>query len=258
MMIGFHDPSPVELVGRKGHNLSRMWQAGLPVPAGFCVPYQHMDTIGEIELGLALQPLNATAFSVRSSAFEEDASAASFAGMLRSHLNVRGAAAVLTRVQDVRRSTGAAAAYSERLNLGSSPRVAAVVHAFVPAEASGVLFSRPGSGDFLVEASWGLGPAIVEGLVRPDRWVISADGAVVSAHIADKDVAIVAAETEGTTQILVDPPCRRRPCLTVEDLGELSRLAAACERLFNAPQDIEWAVHDEQVWLLQSRPITKW
>jgi pyruvate,water dikinase len=75
-------------------------------------------------------------------------------------------------------------------------------------------------------------------------------------HIADKDIAIVPGETGGTKEVAVDPACRRRPCLSRAALQRLSGLADACEQLFGSPQDIEWAVAGEDVWLLQSRPIT--
>ena len=108
----------------------------------------------------------------------------------------------------------------------------------------------------IVEASWGLGSGVVEGLVRPDRWVLSTDGSIISSHIADKDIAVVQNEHGGTKEMPVDASCRRRPCLDVAVLRQLSMLAVDCERLFGSPQDIEWAVADNRVWLLQSRPIT--
>src|SRR5439155_23233721 len=122
-----------------------------------------------------------------------------------------------------------------------------------------VLFSR---GPFaatrrtVVEACWGLGWGVVECLVRPDRWILSADGTLISSHIAGKDTAVVPGDREGTRQMPVDPSRRRRPCLETESLRRLSQLAIACERLFGGAQDIEWAVSGNRVWLLQSRPIT--
>src|SRR4029078_3776516 len=81
--------------------------------------------------------------------------------------------------------------YSERLRV-AQPRAAAVVQTFVPAETSGGLFmreSKTDEGHFVVEACWGLGTGVVEGLVRPDRWIISVDGSVISSHIHDKNIA---------------------------------------------------------------------
>jgi len=260
MILGFHRNVPVDIAGRKGHNLSRMWQAGLPVPPGFCITCDEIHTLSSSELNRVLVELGATHFAVRSSAIQEDTTGASFAGMLLSRLNI-SADGVFSAIQEIRDSILAPAArnYSQRLNVQAPPRIAAIVQTFLPAEASGVLFMRdPGTaaGHFVVEGCWGLGPGVVEGLVRPDRWIVSAEGVVISSQIADKDIAVVPGPHEGTAQIPVDPSCRRRPSLSVESLHQLSQMAAECERLFGSPQDIEWAVRDGRVWLLQSRPIT--
>src|SRR5262249_2810506 len=196
-----------------------------------------------------------------SSAIQEDSELASFAGILLSRLNVTTSAAVLSVLTEIRNAAVAPVAtdYSRRRHVQTVIRVAAIVQRFVYADASGVLFMRDpltGAGHIVVEAAWGLGVAVVEGLVRPDRWVIAKDGAVTSSHIADKDIAIFPAEQGGTTESPVDPAYRRRPCLTNESLHELSRLATECEQLFGSPQDIEWAISGDRVWLLQSRPIT--
>ena len=261
MILGFDQEVPFEIAGCKGHNLARMWQAGLPVPPGFCVTWDGIDSVVISDLRRALEVLGSDAFAVRSSALHEDLAEASFAGMLLSRLNITAAEGVLAALHDIRNSATAPAAvrYSRRLNVRRSPRVSAVVQAFLPAEVSGVLFMRDprtSAGHLVVEACWGLGPGIVEGLVLPDRWIISSEGDVIASHTADKDIAVVPAAQGGTTQTQVDPGCRRRPCLSVVLLRELSRLAAECQRLFASPQDIEWAVLGDQVWLLQSRPIT--
>jgi phosphoenolpyruvate synthase/pyruvate phosphate dikinase len=261
MIVGFDNTAPREIVGCKGHNLSRMWQAGLPVPSGFCVTWDRIESIDSGELNCALARLGSAAFAVRSSAVEEDADSASFAGILLSRLNVTTTGGVLSVLTEIRNSALAPAAegYSHRRNVESSLRVAAIVQTFVAADASGVLFMRDpltGARQTIVEACWGLGSGVVEGLVRPDRWVITADGTVISSHIADKDIAVVPSEQGGTKETAVDAACRRRPCLDEALLKELSKLAGDCERLFGSPQDIEWATSAGRIWLLQSRPIT--
>lgn len=272
MIIGFGQETSVEAAGRKGHNLSRMWQAGLPVPPGLSVTWDGIQSLDFPMLNHGLAQLardgcpifdarTPPAFAVRSSAIEEDATLASFAGILLSRLNITTAEGVAAVLTDIRQSASAPAArdYSKRHGVRSSLRVAAVVQSFVAAEASGVLFMRDpltGADHIVVEACWGLGPGTVEGLVRPDRWVMSTGGMAISSHIADKDIAIVPSEHGGITEMPVDPACRRRPCLSVESLQELVRLAVECGRLFGSPQDIEWAVSHNRVWLLQSRPIT--
>jgi pyruvate,water dikinase len=261
VIIPFDQEPTREMVGCKGHNLSRMWRAGLPVPSGFCVPWDGMESLDTSELNCALARLDAASFAVRSSAIQEDSELASFAGILLSRLNVTSAEAVLSVLTEIRNAavTPAATDYSKRRHVQTAIRVAAIVQTFIRADASGVLFMRDpltGAGNIVVEAAWGLGVGVVEGLVRPDRWVIAKDGTVISSHIADKDIAIFPAEHGGTAESPVDPACRRRPCLSIESLHELSGLASECEQLFGSPQDIEWAISGGRVWLLQSRPIT--
>jgi pyruvate,water dikinase len=261
MIVHFAEATSRDSVGCKAHNLAVMWQAGLPVPEGFCVTAAGINTLDSAGLSCALARLQSNAFAVRSSAIEEDAIQDSFAGILASRLNVTTTAGVLSALADIRDSTlaPAAARYSQRRNRPSVLRIAAIVQSFVPADASGVLFMRDpltGAAQVVVEGCWGLGPGTVEGLVLPDRWLMSAAGEVISSHIADKDVAVVPNETGGTIQRPVDSGRRRRPCISPVVLQQLARLAAECERLFRGPQDIEWAVSGEQVWLLQSRPIT--
>ena len=260
MIIDFSQETSIAVVGCKGHNLARMWQAGLSVPAGFCVASDGMDSLNS-DLNCALQRLESPAFAVRSSAIQEDDTHDSFAGILVSRLNIKSAEGVLAALWEIRKSTlaAAAASYSRRRNVPFRLRIAAIVQRFIPAEASGVLFMRDpvsGADQIVVEGCWGLGPGTVEGLVRPDRWVLSTDGRVVSSYIGDKDAAVVPNENGGTTHVHVDAARRRRPCLPPASLAELFRLAVECERLFEGPQDIEWAVAADDVWLLQSRPIT--
>jgi pyruvate, water dikinase len=261
VIVGFEQNAAPDIVGCKGHNLSRMWQAGLPVPKGFCVSWDAIESLDTSDLNCALARLGAAAFAVRSSAVQEDALSASFAGILLSRLNVTSAEGVLCVLTEIQKSALAPAAenYSQRRHVESSLRVAAIVQTFIAADVSGVLFMRDpstGAGNIVVEACWGLGSGVVDGVVRPDRWTIAENGSVLSSAIADKDVAIVPDEKGGTREIHVDPALRRRPCLTDNSLQELSMLAAKCERLFGAPQDIEWAISENRIWLLQSRPIT--
>ncbi len=247
-------------IGGKGFRLCRLARAGFPVPAGFCVPVESMSGVSEDEIRIALDRLNAKTVAVRSSAAEEDAAVASFAGVYLTRLNVKSAAAVHQALKDIRESafTPAASAYRQKCGINGSPRMAAVVQEFLMPDVSGVLFLRDPvdkSERIVIEASWGLGEAVVAGWVTPDRWVLSLRGDVISAETSDKDIAVVAAET-GTQTIEVDAARRKLPCLGPASLRELVELARACERVFGRPQDIEWAIDSHQVWLLQSRPIT--
>jgi pyruvate,water dikinase len=132
--------------------------------------------------------------------------------------------------------------------------MAVVVQRMVAAEAAGVLFTRdpsdPSAGHMLVEGAWGLGEAVVSGRVTPDRWRLDrTSGAVLEAVVSFKLVMVVAgAEVPATRQ--------GEPCLTAGQLQRLVQLARRIEAEYGAPQDVEWAVLGEEVWLLQSRSIT--
>lgn len=260
-----------QVYGGKAARLSEALCAGLPVPPG-CV--LHPDFVARVAQGdltsderAALEhhlaPFKEGAVAVRSSAVGEDGASASFAGQHASFLNVRGLAGVLSAMAKVWASgqTEAARRYRARMSIADEPRVAVIVQALVPAKVAGVLFTvdpTSGSGDsFLVEASWGLGEAVVGGLVTPDRYVIARTGELLERELGRKDVAIVADEHGGTLEVAITDPARvKEACLGEQALVRLAALGAACERLFGAGQDIEWALSsDGKLSLLQCRPV---
>ncbi len=250
-------------VGGKGASLGRLVRAGLPVPPGFCVTVTAMQALDEpaatAPIAEALARLSPGPLAVRSSALGEDGATASFAGIHLSLLNVaRGAvSAALARVRDSARSP-AALAYRKRRNIAGEPRIAAVVQSMVAPEVSGVLFTRhPVTREpaIVVEASWGLGEAIVSGSVTPDHFELDVSGAVLRSVVADKDVACVPGD-DGTVEVEVPAERRRVACVNESQLRTIAAVGRECERLFGAPQDVEWALEGDRIWLLQSRPIT--
>jgi len=250
-------------IGGKAWTLGRLLRAGLPVPGGFVVTADGMERRGSpaflAALGEAWESLGASAAAVRSSAIDEDGPGASFAGIHRTSLNVRSAAAASAALAGVFDSARAAAAhrYRERLGISSAPRIAALVQVFVDAAVAGVAFTRhprTGANEVVVEAAWGLGEAVVAGMVNPDRYVLSHSGRILAAIVGEKDLAIVADRT-GTRQVEVAPERRTVPCLGVDDLAAVCALAMRCEEILAAPQDVEWALAGARLVLLQSRPI---
>jgi phosphoenolpyruvate synthase/pyruvate phosphate dikinase len=241
-------------VGAKAHALSRILQARLPAPRGFCITVEGLAALSVREIEAALSRLGTQTVAVRSSAVEEDAADASYAGIYVTTLNVSGTGRVMQALQGIRESASspAAHAYCRKRGIDRPAQMAAIVQAFVPAEVSGVFFM---SDPIVVEASWGLGEAVVGGMVNPDRWLLSSDGSVLSSRISNKDIAIVP-DDAGTKTVEVDPIRRKLPCLSAELLRSLYELAQSCSVLFGSPQDIEWAIASNKVWLLQSRPIT--
>jgi pyruvate,water dikinase len=130
----------------------------------------------------------------------------------------------------------------------------------IDAEVSGVLFTAdPVTGNrthTVVNASWGLGEAIVGGVVSPDGWVLDQDGNILTEEIAKKERMVVYDQRGGTEEQAVPAEIQQHACLDASDLARLAALGRAAQAYFGAPQDLEWALHDGQLYLLQSRPIT--
>ena len=205
------------------------------------------------------------AVAVRSSATAEDLPGASFAGQQETFLNVRGEAALLDAIRRCWASLWTARALMYRHRLGIDQRtvaMAVVVQVMVPAEVAGVLFTaNPTTGErseLLINASFGLGEAIVSGQVTPDTYTVDrATGTVMATQLGAKETMIVAGAGQGTAAQAVPQARRDERALAEPLVRDLVTLALDVERLFDGvPQDIEWAVADGRCWLLQARPIT--
>jgi pyruvate,water dikinase len=203
------------------------------------------------------------AVAVRSSATAEDLPGISFAGQMESYINVRGPDAVLDAVRRCWASlwTGRAIGYRQRHGIRPEEvSIAVVVQQLVPAEAAGVVFTaNPVTGarnELVINAAWGLGEAIVSGRVTPDTIVINKrTGAIASQDIASKDVMTVRAD-EGTREEPVAAGKRKRSALAPAQAAELARLSMKIEQLYGQPMDIEWALCDGRIFILQARPVT--
>ncbi|QKW48062.1 rifamycin-inactivating phosphotransferase [Streptomyces microflavus] len=202
------------------------------------------------------------AYAVRSSATAEDLPTASFAGQQDTYLNVVGPAAVLRHVSRCWASLFTERAVIYRRHNGiddRTVRMAVVVQRMVLPDASGVLFTAdPVTGHrrtATVDAGFGLGEALVSGLVNPDVFTVR-DGEVVARTIAVKQRAVHALPGGGTREVTVEPQRQERPALTDAQVVELVRLGRRIEAHFGCPQDIEWCLTDEGFRIVQSRPIT--
>jgi pyruvate, water dikinase len=200
--------------------------------------------------------------AVRSSALGEDSADATFAGQQETYLWVRGADAVCDAVQRCWASlyTPEAIAYRARIEAGPAA-MGVTVQRMVDAGVSGVLFTcNPVSGDpstVAVNASWGLGLAVVGGEVTPDEYRVSkVTGEVLHRTIGPKAVEYVAG-SDGAERRDVPPERRERPCLDDDQLAALVAVGRRVERHFDSPQDVEWAIdRGGTLYLLQSRPVT--
>ncbi len=240
-----------ERYGGKAAKLGAALRAGLPVPEGAAVSWDHEGPVAE----LALRP----PLAVRSSAIGEDGARASFAGQHATVLGV-DAGGVAQAIERVRASASepGALAYRARLGLVGDPRMGVVVQRLVDAEIAGVLFTRDprtGKSERVIEASWGLGEAVVAGLVTPDGYRLRG-AEVIERRTGMKDVAIRLAPGGGTQEVEVSPERARAPCLDDARLAALAALADRCEAVFGAGQDLEWAFAGGELHLLQWRPIT--
>ncbi|MET1065468.1 MAG: PEP/pyruvate-binding domain-containing protein [Arthrobacter sp.] len=202
--------------------------------------------------------------AVRSSATAEDLPFASFAGQQDTFLNVVGIDAVLTAVRQCWASLWTDRAVSYRATHGISPStvaLAVVVQRMVNAAVAGVLFTaNPVTGrrhEAVIDASPGLGEAVVSGAVNPDHFVVdSATQLILERRIGSKGVAILPLPGGGTERV-VQSDAGQQPCLDDAQLAALDLLGRRAEVHFGAPQDLEWAIDGGGVpWLTQSRPIT--
>lgn len=202
------------------------------------------------------------AYAVRSSATAEDLPTASFAGQHDTYLNIVGPAAVLQHVSWCWASLFSERAVTYRLRNGFDHRkahMAVVVQQMVFAQASGVLFTAdPVTSNRKVtsiEASFGLGEALVSGLVNADVYKVR-DGQVAAKAVATKQLAIHASPTGGTQELAIEPERQEQPALTDEQVVQLAELGRRAEAHFGHPQDIEWCLVDDGFQVVQSRPIT--
>ena len=213
-----------------------------------------------------------SAVAVRSSATAEDLPEASFAGQQETYLNICGAEAVLDATVKCWASLWTARAIGYRARQGIPPEsvaLAVVVQLLVPAEAAGILFTaNPITGrrdQVVISAAWGLGEAVVGGMVTPDSLTVAkATGRVLERQTADKQVMTVRTVPQsaglrpvaGTHEQPVPEHLRRAPVLDDAAAAELTRLAVQIEALYGMPMDIEWALADGKFAILQARPIT--
>ncbi|MFJ1926259.1 rifamycin-inactivating phosphotransferase [Streptomyces sp. NPDC088131] len=202
------------------------------------------------------------ACAVRSSATAEDLPTASFAGQQDTYLNVVGPAEVLRHVSRCWASlfTERAVVYRRRNGIDHrTVQMAVVVQRMVLPEASGILFTAdPVTGNrktATVDAGFGLGEALVSGLVNPDVFTVR-HGEVVARKIAAKQRAVHALPGGGTREVEIDPQQQERPALTDEQAVRLVDLGRRIEAHFGRPQDIEWCLADDGFQIVQSRPIT--
>jgi pyruvate,water dikinase len=240
----------VEAAGPKAAMLGALIRGGFPVPAGFVVPAGAGELAGEVAEALAA--LGNGPVAVRSSAAGEDTAGASAAGQYDSFLGVQGLPAVMDKIRATRESVWSDRAVAYREGQTAAP-MAVIVQQHINAEVAGVLFTVEG-GYSVIEASWGLGESVVQGLVTPDAFTVGPEG-VTDRRRGDKRTRIDRGPA-GLATSSVPPDRQQVLCLADEELQRLHQLGQEVAAHLGGPQDIEFAVRNGHIWLLQARPVT--
>jgi len=259
-------------VVERGRLLARIrahLEAGAPDVGGGAAGAAIQEEFARVEVPAGLRAAIVAAYAevgagpvaVRSSATAEDLPGAAFAGQHDSYLNVVGVDAV---VDAVRRCWGSlwtdrALAYRRRRGIDSEHvRIAVVIQTMVEADIAGVLLTaNPVTGardELVIDASSGLGEAVVSGLVTPDHYLLDRQGRIRQWTPGQREVVVRGRAGGGLTHDTTQAAVVRR--LPDAVLAELARLGAGVAEHFGRPQDIEWAYADGRVWLLQARPLT--
>lgn len=202
------------------------------------------------------------AYAVRSSATAEDLPHASFAGQQDTYLNIIGVDAILQHISKCWASLFTDRAVIYRIQNGFDHRhiyLSVIIQKMVFPQASGILFTAdPMSGNrkqLSIDASFGLGEALVSGLVSADNYKVQG-GEIVDKRIAAKTLAIYGQKEGGTETRQIDPAQQKAQTLTDQQIVELERIGRQVEAYFGQPQDIEWCLADNTFYIVQSRPIT--
>jgi len=245
------DPDDRQAIGTLSAEIRRTLE-------GIAIPDDLAAAITRSVTGLGGQ----AAYAVRSSATAEDLPTASFAGQQDTYLNVVGLAAILQHISRCWASLFTERAVTYRLRNGFGHRkvhMAVVVQQMLFPRAAGILFTAdPVTSNrkvVSIEASFGLGEALVAGLVNADVYKVR-DGEVAAKAVATKQLAIHASPAGGTQELAIEPESQEQPALTDEQIVRLAQLGRRIEAHFGHPQDIEWCLVDDGFQIVQSRPIT--
>ena len=256
-------------VGGKARTLARLAQAGFPVPDGVVLLPAAFAETGVTDIAweqtlAALAPWREAqpglSLAVRSSSAVEDSPQAAYAGEFTTVLNVSTDAGIRAAIDAVYQSRLKATAYQHDHQVAAPLAMAVCVQPLLPAICAGVCFSVDPVGmvsdQMVINAAWGLGTGVTDGRLPADTyWVRRHDLSLAQQQIAIKASQITAVAS-GTAETPVPAAQQSIPCLPNEWLVRLAQFALALEQFLGYPQDIEWAIAYERIWILQSRPIT--
>jgi pyruvate,water dikinase len=255
------------LFGAKAVGLGEAARGGLPLPPGVALSGSIVEAVAAGEeravkkVEKSIRSLRGP-LAVRSSAVDEDSAEASFAGQHLTLLNVPSSEEVSSALREIwwSANSDSAITYRQRVGLFTRPSVGVVVQALLDPEVAGVMFTQNpinGANERVIEASWGLGEAVVAGQVIPDHYRVAPSGEVLERKPGVKKLAIRALPGGGTVEEEVPAERVEQLCLDDQQLEDLNRLAARCEQVYGPARDIEWALADGELYLLQCRAVTR-
>ena len=240
------------------HTIAELGAEIRRVIEGIAIPEDIQEAITRILSRLGEE----NAYAVRSSATAEDLPTTSFAGQQDTYLNIIGKQAILEHISKCWASLFTDRAVMYRLQNGFDHRtvyLSVVVQKMVFPQVSGILFTAdPVTAHRKVssiDASFGLGEALVSGLVNADSYKVR-DGKIIDKKISAKKLALYAVEAGGTEEQEVEPERQNTQALADDQILQLERLGRTIEEHFGCPQDIEWCLVDDTFYIVQSRPIT--
>lgn len=255
------DTADLKKVGGKASNLGKLMACGENVPEGYVI---WLDS-GEIDESLLLKyydDMNCERAAVRSSAIYEDGEKAAWAGQLETLLNV-SRSGLVDAVSTCRNSifTDRAKSYAKSHGVKAELRhVAVVVQKMIDCDVSGVAFSKnPISGnklELMIEAGYGLGEAIVSGIITPDNYILDSEtGNILNSSIFTQDEMLVSGEF-GSEWIKVSEHDKSKPKVSKQMLEELCFSVRRIKDYFGFEVDVEWGFCDGELYIMQCRPIT--
>ena len=257
-------------VGGKAASLGEMIQAGLPVPQGFVLTTKAYKNFLDKPFSKKLEKEILTYFDVlsidrvaiRSSAIAEDSQQASWAGQLESYLNITKDELV-DAIRKCWNSINSkhALAYAKQKNIPHSKlAIAVIVQKMVNSDASGVLFTQNpvthNTGEIMIEAGYGLGELLVQGEITPDNYVINKKTLKIKTSSLGSQEVLLSYKNGKNQKIPLPNSLKEKPVLSNRLLQTLLKMAKKIEQQYDNPQDIEWAIENGKIFIVQKRPIT--
>ena len=220
----------------------------------------------ENEINIALNKIGEEKFyAVRSSATAEDLENMSFAGQQDTYLNIQGINSIKENIKKCWASlyTQRAVIYRKKNNIKEEDiSICVVIQEMIDSKKSGIMFSADpltnNYNNITIDAGFGLGEALVSGLITPDLYKYhKVDNKIIYKEVNKKEIAIYRKDSGGTQQVILNEKQQTTQVLSNSEIKQLSNIAKDIETYYNSPQDIEWAINeDDKIYILQSRPIT--